>query len=334
MELSFSIFLDEARAQKGTYMEVENVLAKNITVAGDKAALDAACKRLLANKVILAWIMKSCMDEYRDYPVDEIAEKYIEGMPQIGQVAVHPDETNLSDAELIHGMSTEDVTLTEGKVTYDIRFLAVTPKSGELIRLIINIETQNDFYPGYPLIKRGIYYCSRMISAQYGTEFTDSHYENIKKVYSVWICINPPTSRENTITEYSIHEKNLVGNVTEKAENYDLMTAIMICLGNPDDGNYEGILKLLEVLLSSDRKPEEKKQILRDDFGIKMTKSLESEVWNMCNISEGVERKGIEKGIAESIRNIMDSLKMTMEQAMDVLKVPEGERQKYMDLLK
>lgn len=319
-------------------MEVENVLAKNITAAGDKAALDAACKRLLANKVILAWIMKSCMDEYRDYPIDEIAEKYIEGTPQIGQVAVHPDETNLSDTELIHGIGTEDVTLTEGKVTYDIRFLAVAPKSGELIRLIINVETQNDFYPGYPLIKRGIYYCSRLISAQYGTEFTDSHYENIKKVYSVWICINPPVSRENTITEYSIREKNLVGNVTEKTENYDLMTAIMICLGNPDDGNYEGILKLLEVLLSSDRKPEEKKQILQNDFGIKMTKSLESEVWNMCNISEGVERKGIEKGIekgiAESICNIMDSLKMTMEQAMDVLKVPEGERQKYMDLLK
>ncbi len=58
----------------------------------------------------------------------------------------------------------------------------------------------------------------------------------------------------------------------------------------------------------------------------------------MCNISEGVERKGIEKGIekgiAEPIRNIMDSLKMTMEQAMDALKVPEGERQKYVDLLK
>ena len=64
---------------------------------------------------------------------------------------------------------------------YDIRFFAIAPVSGELIRLIINIEAQNDFYPGYPLIKRGIYYCSRMISAQYGTEFTNSHYENIKK---------------------------------------------------------------------------------------------------------------------------------------------------------
>ncbi len=35
-------------------MEVENILAKNIEAAGDKAAYDAACKWLLADKVILA----------------------------------------------------------------------------------------------------------------------------------------------------------------------------------------------------------------------------------------------------------------------------------------
>ena len=35
---------------------------------------------------------------------------------------------------------------------------------------MINVEAQNDFYPGYPLVKRGIYDCSRMISPQYGRE--------------------------------------------------------------------------------------------------------------------------------------------------------------------
>ena len=50
-------------------MEAENTLAKNITAAWDKAAYDAACKRLLANKTILAWVMKSCLEEYRDFAV-------------------------------------------------------------------------------------------------------------------------------------------------------------------------------------------------------------------------------------------------------------------------
>lgn len=153
-------------------MNTDTIIAKNIRVADEKASYDAACKRLLSEKIILAWIMKNCLEEYRDCDVDEIAGKYIEGTPQVGEVAAAPDESNRSS--MIQGAGNEDASLTEGTVAYDIRFLAVAPVSGELIRLIINIEAQNDFYPGYPLVKRGIYYCSRMISAQYGTEFTNS----------------------------------------------------------------------------------------------------------------------------------------------------------------
>lgn len=57
----------------------------------------------------------------------------------------------------------------------DICFCAKAPVSKEKIRFIINIEVQNDFYPGYPIIKREIYYCSRMISSQYGAEFSDAY---------------------------------------------------------------------------------------------------------------------------------------------------------------
>lgn len=73
-------------------MKVETMLARNIAVAKDKAKYDAVCKQLLANKTILAWIMKSCVEEFADFPVDEIAERYIEGMPQVEQTAVNPNE--------------------------------------------------------------------------------------------------------------------------------------------------------------------------------------------------------------------------------------------------
>ena len=311
-------------------MEVENTLAKNIDTAGDKAAYDTACKRLLANKVILAWIMKSCLKEYRDFDVNDIAEKYIEGGPQIAKTAVNPDEEmNNADGEQIKGAKTEDSTIQEGTVTYDIRFYAVVPQSGEMISLIINVEAQNDFYPGYPIIKRGIYYCSRMISSQYGVEFVDAHYEKIKKVYSIWVCANVPKYRENTITRYTIQEENLIGEVSEKKENYDLLTAIMICLGHSGDNNYTGILKLLDVLLSSEKEPEEKKDILQNDFGIKMTKELESEVSELCNLSKGIEEKGIKQGVLVSIRNLMESMGWTAEQAMKALKIPEAEQAIY-----
>lgn len=297
-------------------MVVETVLARNITAVGEKEKYDAACKRLLANKVILAWIMKSCVGEFKDFSVDEIAEKYIEGMPQVNQAAVNPDEEaggsgkergggwNGQDVQ-IAGLKNEDASIQEGTVIYDVRFYAIVPQTGVLIKLFLNVEIQNDFYPGYPIIKRGVYYCSRMISSQYGTEFTEGHYEKISKVYSIWICVNRPKYRENTIAEYSIQEHDMVGIAAEKKENYDLMTVVMICLGNSEDDKYDGILKLLDVLLSSEKNSEEKKRILQEEFDIKMTKELEGEVLRMCNLSEGVERKGIEKGIEkERIRGI------------------------------
>lgn len=240
-----------------------------------KAAYDAACKRLLANRQILAWIMKSCLEEYKDYPVGEIAQKYIEGIPEISMTAVNSDETNSINGESVQGIGNEDTTVTEGTVTYDIRFLAIVPSSGEAVGLIINVEAQNNFYPGYPIMKRAVYYGSRMLSAQYGTVFTGSHYEKLEKVYTIWVCLNPPQYRENTITRYCIMEENIIGNVGEKREDYDLMAAVMICLGREDGENYSGILKLLEVLLSPEKEPE--KKILEEDFEIEMTTEIQEE---------------------------------------------------------
>lgn len=138
------------------------------------------------------------------------------------------------------------------------------------------------------IVKRNLYYCCRLVSSQYGTEFTNSHYEKIKKVYSIFICMNPPNYRKNTINQYSIQE----------------------------------------------------------EFNIKMTQELEREVSEMCNLSERVEQKGIEKGIAKgrtygivegiatSIRNLMESMGWSIEQAMDALQIPTEERNGYLNMLK
>lgn len=333
---------------------MDTTIGMSIEIAAEKARYDAACKQMLAEKMILAWIMKSTMKEFAAVPVKTIADECIVGTPQIAQIPLLPDETN---APRIPGTGVEDVSLTEGSITYDIQFRAVHPETGEPVGLIINIEAQNDFYPGYPLMKRAVYYCSRMISSQYGVEFTNSHYEKIKKVYSVWICMNPPKNRENTITSYSFAENHLVGAVQEKPENYDLMTAIMICLGRSADGTDSALLRLLDVLLSEETDAATKKQILSADFDIPMTQKMERGMNAMCNLSDGVFQRGMEKGIEKgiekgmekgilegrqqgieqnvisSIRNVMDSLGVSLEQAMDILKIPSEKREKYSKLL-
>ena len=311
-------------------MEVETPIAESIRTIDKNAQIDAACKQILAIRIILAWIMKSCLEEFRDYDVNEIAEKYIEGEPVIGKVAVSPDQTNAD--QRVHGISNEDTSLTEGTVTYDIRFLARVPRSGELIRIIIDLEAQGNYYTGYPLPKRGIYYCCRMISAQHGTEFTNSNYQDIKKVYSIFIAIKPPMNRQNTITRYRIMEENMVGAVKEPVENYDLLTLLMICLGKPKDTECD-ILKLLDVLLSNEIEVPEKRQVLANDFGIPMTRELERGLNDMCNLGEAIEREGMAKGVITSIQNLMDTTRWSAEQAMAALKIPENERQHYAELL-
>lgn len=98
--------------------------------------------------------------------------------------------------------------------------------------------------------------------------------------------MSPPKYRENTITEYSIAEKNLVGRAKEK--------------------------------------------ILHNDFNIEMSKNLEREVSLMCNLSQSV----VDRTLLDAIRNLMETMKLTVEQAMAALKIPEAEQPKYASMLK
>ena len=327
-------------------MTTETTISKSMSAAGNMAKYDAACKCLLAEKIILAWIMKYCVAEYTDCSISQIASHCIQGNPQIAETPVMPDETN---SPKIHDTGVEDTTITEGTVTFDIRYFALLPHSDRQVRLIINAEAQNDFYPGYPLVKRGIYYCSRMISAQYGTEFTDSHYEKIQKVYSIWLCMNPPEFRKNTITKYAVTQENMFGTVKEPVQNYDLMTVIMICLGKSQETSGNRLLDLLNILFASDMNKNEKKEIMQRDFQIPMSKQIEGRLDDVCNLSKGVWEKGLEKGLEEglekgmekglekgilsSIHSLMESMGWSAEQAMDALKIPSDKKHEYLSKL-
>jgi hypothetical protein len=131
------------KRKKVRMVELKTTIAQGLHVTDDSAGYDAACKRVLSEKAILARIMKSCLEEYKDCDVNDIAEKYIEGQPQVSAVPVLPDE----GGTVISGMDTEDKSVREGTVTYDIRFRAIVPDSEEQIALIINGEAQNDFLP-------------------------------------------------------------------------------------------------------------------------------------------------------------------------------------------
>jgi len=273
-------------------MQQNTILTEYISQADKKELYDENLKKVLANKMILAWIMKECVSEYQDIDVKDIATKYIEGIPNNGKISV---QTN----EYIQGLPNEEVG---GKNRYDIRFQAIAPDGDDFVGLIINLEAQNNFYPGYPLIKRVIYYGGSIISGQYGTVFGNSEYQKIKKVYGIWICRHAPNFRKNTITNYYMNEKAIIGNSKQKKQNYDLLSVVMICLGNPKDTMQSNVLKLLNTLLAKDVKADEKIDFLQAEFRIPATITLKKELEDMCNLSEGIEQVGIEKGVKKGVK--------------------------------
>ena len=257
-----------------------------------KKAYDEACKRVLSERGIMAHILKTCTEEFKDCDLQDIAQRYIQGEPSISRIAVELEAI----LPRIESEQTEDKSEAEGTVYYDIRFHAVAPVDGKLIQLIINLEAQNDFNPGYPLLKRAVYYCGRMISSQYGTVFVKSHYEKIQKVYSIWICTMPMKKWEYNISSYQLTEKHLIGHTQAERSHYDLINIVLVCLGSKSYQHLKGILRLLNMLLLDNIGSQEMQELLTTEFNVTMTPHLEKGVAEMCNLSEGIERRGELRG--------------------------------------
>lgn len=283
----------------------KTVLSKDLEVVGDKVQYDEEIKRILANKIILAWILKYCVKEFELYSLEE-TERAIEGEPEISRIPIYPG----SKMQKITGSVTEDSIPNEGSIRYDIRFFAIVPGEGK-VKLLLNVEAQKSYYPGYDIVARGVFYCARMLSAQLGTEFSSSDYDNIKKVYSIWICMNVPNYAANTITKYSMYPENMVGDFSAW-ERYDLLSVIMIRLGEKEEEKEHALIGMLSVLLSQKIMPEEKEKILEEKFDIKATVEMKERLNMMCNLSDLVEeegiRKGMREGMCESIFSFLEDL--------------------------
>ena len=83
---------------------------------------------------------------------------------------------------------------------------------------------------------------------------------------------------------------------------------------------------VFEDKLSSEKEPEEKKRILQNDFGIRMTKKLEREVSQMCDLGIGLWNEAWDEAKYEDVCNLMEVTGWNMEKCMDILKIPEEKK--------
>ncbi len=257
-----------------------------------KRKYDAQCKKVLADKYILEYILKNVVSEVEGYTIPEIIH-CIEGEPEVGEVSVLEGGPGN-----IKGENTEDSSIVEGTIRYDVRFSIIT-KNKEPIKLIIDLEAQKDTNPGYQLVTRGIVYCARMISSQIKQEFTLDKYDDCKKVYSIWICFQSPGNIGNAISKYSIQKKDMLGCIPVKKAAYDKLCVVQIYLKeHADDGGNE-VIRLLNTIFSDDMSKDKILEELETEYQIPTETGLKKEVDLMCNLSERVWERGLMEGRSE-----------------------------------
>ena len=99
------------------------------------------------------------------------------------------------------------------------------------------------------------------------------------------------------VTEYRIEKQDRNGIMPEARESYDKLSVILICLNEEKDPGERGSLyRFLNTLLSFSLMPEEKEHILKEEYGISMEMKIREELEAMCNLSEAIEERGVERG--------------------------------------
>lgn len=297
-------------------------IANAVNAAGDKAQYDTRVKRLLAQKSILAHILVKTVDEFKGMKPEDVV-KYIEGEPSISVVPVELGLANMEKTDAagqrIVGLNTENAKINEGLVRFDIIFYVRMPsivgRKNGLSQIIVNIEAQKDEPTEYKILNWAIFYVSRLISSQKERDFVNTNYDDIKQVFSIWICMNMD---DNSLSHIHLTKDELLKPCNWKG-NLDLLNIVLIGITNeiPEhDEKYE-MHRLIGALLSSELKEQEKLDIIEHEYNIPTSQEFREDVRIMCNLSTGIEERATEKTSEKFILN-MYKKGYTLDQIADV----------------
>ena len=309
-------------------------IANAVNAAGDKAQYDTRVKRLLAQKSILAHILVKTVDEFKGMKPEDVV-KYIEGEPSISVVPVEPGLANMEKTDAtgqrIVGLNMENAEINEGLVRFDIIFYVRMPsivgRKNGLSQIIVNIEAQKDEPTEYKIFNRAIFYVSRLISSQKERDFVNTNYDDIKQVFSIWICMNMD---DNSLSHIHLTKDEMLKPCNWKG-NLDLLNIVLIGITNEipkHDEKYE-MHRLIGALLSSELKEQEKLDIIEHEYNIPISQEFREDVSIMCNLSQGIEDKAIAKIVMNMYKigytpnQIADAVGVSVDEVETIIKKKE-----------
>ena len=325
-------------------VEKPNRLARMIDDGGSSLTKDNWANGLFSLKSVVARVVKACVPEFANFTLELIADECLEDFQ---------DDSGRCHPEVVKVLLTKRPLPNGSKMDCDLLIKLNPPVShrGEWKPQLLNIEIQNDSRKLDRCIRRGMLYASGLYYMEYGMIYTYPKFEDAWKVNSIWICPTAPDERQGTILDFRTTIRcdpaDSCNNLCP--DSFDILRLTFVNVGGDSDLGQKDIRGFVWALTAPSLSPAERKKILKEDFGMDMTQTVEETIddydWfldlygrkrvaaekKQCR-EEG-ERLGLEKGKREDIVNMLkmkyplgDICKITGMRMEEILRIAKDNK--------
>ena len=266
---------------------------------------DQHFKSVIHRSTILSWILKGCIGDLKDKGIDEIKN----GL-RIG-----------ADGFTVIGRDTEIVSPKTGPIRLDSLFELMLPDTD--ITVLVNVEAQNPNYR-YSMEKRAEYYVCALIQDQKGSVFKNDDYDNMCKVFSIWLMMNPSAGERSTIVRHRIACEK--GDSSGKSGMVEFNVIFANLGGKYGDGMSEE-LEFMTLLFGRGLTEEERKRIAIDKYKIRQEEYPSEDLREMSTFYNDTVAMVQEQTMIEIALTLIKEEGYTLEAALRVIKPDDRIRQ-------
>ena len=250
---------------------------------------DQIFKTLVHNKYILATMVGGLITDFEGLTREEVMDY----LPLDG------------DSDFVVGSKTEMVSPSEGPVFLDSVFELRSPKG--TMGLIVAIEGQGPWMDPKSLENRQLYYVERLLKSQVVRNGNKRNlYKNMKKIVCIWVHLAPSRELRNRAFRHSMHVTELGKRSKPKPSWIDRLEIIEVNVGSHKNNAKLEVQGMLNTLFDNTLNRQEKGDLLKEKYNIRLSESLIEEVENMGALTEEYEialeeadERGFARGRAE-----------------------------------
>ena len=256
---------------------------------------DSSFKDIVRNANILSAIIGRYVDDFQGMSTKEIRKCL-----DVGKNATYVKE-----------MNTERATPRD-PLHMDAVFDVKNPNGDDNVRIIVNVEGQNNISTKYPMENRIQYYVSELIYMQKGTYFSNDDYGSISKVYSIWFMMDPLKRYRNTVIRYSLGGRYVGNSPDAPIPDMDLINAIVVNLGEYN-GDMDAVHSFPALLFAKGMDFVPWKREMKTKFNVDVSQLLYRKVRKMVSIVADSRERYFDEGANAVVSRIADSVLKTSE---------------------